>query len=118
MLQKPTNALEYAHLGVTEYSHIGMVFVAYTYYYYSRHSRAPWSVLFWSIFSLTQAMNCPPETVNTCGGVFAAVVVPFQLQGHLIGVLGFFIVVPFQLEGHLIGVLGFFWVDPFQLQGY
>ncbi len=53
--------------------------------------------------------------------------VPFQLEGHLIGVLGFsfcgpipvrrtfdwcigvfFFVDPFQLEGHLIGVLGFF----------
>jgi hypothetical protein len=45
--------------------------------------------------------------------VFAGVIVPFQLEGHLIGVcVGFTIVVPFQLELHLIGVLGFFLCGP------
>jgi cell division protein FtsX len=57
-------------------------------------------------------------------------VAPFQLEGHLIGVLGFFLggpipvrrtfdwcigflfVDPFQLEGHLIGVLGLFLGGP------
>jgi hypothetical protein len=104
--------LEYAHLGVTEYSHIGMVFVAYT-YYYSRHSRptlsssGPSSLYYYPsnyIGHLKQA--------NTCGFCRCYSPIPVRRTFDWCVCVGFTIVVPFQLELHLIGVLGFFLCGP------